>query len=644
MTFDMKNLSIRFDRPISLRAGIVSIIVTLVLFLLAITPPHFSKVFLYALLPGLPFTLCVRKHFPLTQVFMVTCALSLVVDSIASIAALLLGLFPKGAEIFLVISSALISWSALKCGRRVFISFSMKDAGALATAAVVLPFVIATYVSNGPRVTRDGIQYWMRGWFQSDSCYLFSLVQETCERRAYPSENPFAAGMKNYYPSVGHCGLSLCTAASGSTAPFALWAVGPLLHMASVIAIYFLMYALSGGSPSTKATLALAGTLGFCLWRPDFFLYPQSQSLFFPILAVLLWWLLHRLWLTDRNLAILTWLAAALLASIHTVSATVVTAFMVGSALAAWRSLTKRSQALLVFHGCAALIVSGLIWYFGKTPYGPEYAFPTHFSFSLLGDHALPYWPLYFLVIAVLVVAGVKNYGAIFFSTLLLLAAGIGYTIQGLFCKDRFSAFFAIYNASRLPYLGLAAGLPLLLGRSRIVTAGALLLSIVLPLFIRPPILMKTPSLIVGSPLVFSSRNLQLYDWIRRHTPARSRFLSDAEHWGLPAFTGRSQVLRGPVMLFGLYSVPEKEAYVLFSQRDQFLASRLSPTDAVSFLRKSRVNYILLEDAHSERGQKFLGYMSTCIKNPAAMVVMYEDQEMCLLKVNHDLLGNEALR
>ncbi|MCX7626217.1 MAG: hypothetical protein N2Z21_08415, partial [Candidatus Sumerlaeaceae bacterium] len=77
--------------------------------------------------------------------------------------------------------------------------------------------------------------------------------------------------------------------------------------------------------------------------------------------------------------------------------------------------------------------------------------------------------------------------------------------------------------------------------------------------------------LVSGKPLVFTPADLQLYDTIRHQTAPQAKFVTNAEHWGLPLFTGRCEFARGPVPAFGLHGLPSQTVYYLFSLRENFV-------------------------------------------------------------------------
>ncbi len=86
-------------------------------------------------------------------------------------------------------------------GRRIEIGLSMLDAAPLLAACLAAIPIGAVFAHNG----LEGDRYVAHSWFHLDGFYFFALAQESVERGGWPGENPFLAGVANYYPSWPTC-------------------------------------------------------------------------------------------------------------------------------------------------------------------------------------------------------------------------------------------------------------------------------------------------------------------------------------------------------------------------------------------------------------------------------------------------------
>ncbi len=604
------------------------------LVLAAFAAPSGLAAFLLFFGSGIPLATVLRSRYTLSEFMGVAVACSLMALAGTAVVGMALGVFrPPLAIGFPVALSLALAWKSRK--RRLEIRLAESDLVAAAIAALVCAGAGVVYLSNGPIATTNGSAYLMRHWIARDGAYFFALVQEAAERGAYPRENPFMAGLNNDYAALGHCGFALLALVKGEPAAFALWGFGLILHSAATVLLAHTMFRAAYRKQTALNQLWLGGAVAtVVLWRADFFVYPQSQSYFLPLLFLFLWWTSKPGWWRLAKARYTALAGAFILTGFHTVSAAVALCLLLGFTFGDLRSLRKlsRHSGIFWFGGLALTAVS--LWFFGGTPFGPRFTKPGGFAIEQVHKHALTFLPLYLTAIWAAVAAWRKRARNVSATLVLLCGAGIAYSLEGVLCADPFSQFFAIFNAQRFPYfaLPLALGTLLSLGNTSrfiamLLTAGGLV-------FCRPQVLREVPKLITADPLVFTTEDLRIYDYIRGKTPPDARFISDAGHEGLPAFTGRASFARGPVPLFGLHSLPENEMYQLFFLREAFLTPQQTITAWAVIHAKFGVNYVLIENAKKPENQEVIRQLLSLRTTGGRFVPELETSRTVLLRWN----------
>ncbi|MGC8740004.1 MAG: hypothetical protein ACP5UB_00935 [Candidatus Sumerlaeaceae bacterium] len=592
--------------------------------------PHRGLALLFLFASGVPLAALLRRKYFLTEFFAVTVGCALVVLTLSAAISIILGIFASRSALMLPAVLAFLAGVRLR-GAQIELCCARRDLAAAGVGAIVLAAASFVYLSNGPVATPRGYAYIMRHWLARDGAYLFGLVQEALERRSYPDENPFMAGVPNSYASLGHCGLGLLCTAEGEIAAFALWPYGIFFHVAAAM---LLAHTMARGSRAktqqTRWDWVLLAAAALVAWRADFFVYPQSQSYFLPVLSLFLWWTSQRGWWklsAARNMALG---GALVLTSVHTVSAAVALCVLVGATFGQWRSLWTWPLASQSLWLSGLLIALSSFWFFGGTPYGPRLSAPTSLALEQLQKHALPYLPLYILV-------GWGTFAAwrrrdYLVSSALGLLGGLAmlYTLVGIMSVDPFSVFFAIFNAQRLPYFASVVALAYLLGLSNVARVAAVLLAVLPLIFFPSPLLRETWNLVLAPPLVFTPSDIHAYHFIREETPPRARFLSNAEHWGLATFTGRTEFARGPVPAFGLHTVPEDEAYRLFALREAFLQGQHMQELWRVLHDRFRIEYVLLEHAKAKSTSEFAQRLAMLEWRGMRFVVEFDSSQTVL--------------
>lgn len=556
---------------------------------------------------GLPATLNLKSAYSATELAASSVALSLGVLTVTAGTTSLLGCFSSGVPYLVVILAA----AALAIGarQRTLVVITTRDLYASLMAALVATLVGLIYASNGPMRTPEGVSYVARHWLNRDGAYFFALIQQALARGSIPEENPFMAGIPAYYAVLGHCGLALLVPSGNVPAAVALWDVLPLLPVAAAVLFFHHTFRrLAYWGTSRPELWALAAAMVFFVWRPDFFIFPQSQSAFMPLLSWFFWWTAQPASRRRSRNRWIMFLWLSLLACVHTVSSVVALCLAAGASAGIYSSERRslRNQGPLIsflIWGVGVTFAAALTWYIGNAPFPDPFALPSERSFRFLKEHFLPYLPVYVVGAVALYLAWREKRIPELSALALLLALGIGYTARALCKPEPFSQFFGIFNAQRFPYFGLLLALPLIissLSRFRLILLGGLFFSLV---FAAPQPVRESHLLVNGPPTVFSPADLQLYDLIRQRTDSRARFITNAEHWGLPMFTGRCEFARGPVPVFGLHSLPSDKLYSLFTLRENFGRGAHCGKYWQLIRSFAPVEYILIENSESQQSQ-----------------------------------------
>lgn len=614
--------------------GIVCCVAGAVMLAALAAPASVTRAAVLLIASGVPIAFALRHQYSLGEFFAVALGASSFVTTIAGLSWLVFGSAVGQGAWLLPVFALAMAWVLRE--HRLQIRATQADLGAAVIAVVGAAFVAMFYAANGPFSNPQGLGYRMRSWVARDSCYLFAITQQILERRSIPSENPFGAGLPLCYAWAGHCGLALLADRSGQPAAFALWHLGPVYHISAILLIYYFALSRSHKFNDVSGVAAAAlGTTGVCAWRPDFFVYPQSQSFFLNMLALVLWAGGRRgAWRRGWSFGVLA-SAALLLAAVHTVSATVAAALVAGifcDRVASPRGRNDRhSWIWLGLLACLGLS----IWWWGHTPFRATRGLPTSQSFSQLRTYFLPFAFLYGVAILSAWGAFRQRRQELGWAMGLLVGLALAYTGLGLFCLDPFSQFFAIFNAQRFVYFATVLALPILCGWPNLARWSALGLLNVWPLLLPPGVVRDVTQLLTAKPLEYTPADLKAYAWIRGRTPPTARFMTNAQHWGLPAFTGRSEFVQGPVMLFGLHSVPESVAPQLFRLREEFWGS-MSPELRAELLRRWHLEFILVEKTIASKGRVDQKNVPRQLLEEIGAKCLYESERMAIYQARSD--------
>jgi hypothetical protein len=613
--------------------GIVSLATGAILAVVLSTGSADLVKWIFILLSGLPLALALWNRYTFLELLACSVALSLALLSMAAAVSMIAGAFSTMLPELLIIGCAVVI-GLLGYGRRCLIRGGRDELYAWLVVSLLVAVLAITYSANGPVRLSDGVGFVVRRWVARDGAYLFALIQQAIERQTLPDENPFMAGVPVYYAVLGHCGLAALARHAALPAALALWPVFPLFHISAVLLVYHgLSHQLRGYRIMSWPIWAAVATVLFVAWRADFFVYPQSQSVFMPLIAWLFWWVTRRV---NTRAVLRRWIAAGwvgLLAFVHTVSCVVGLSALAGIGLENLRRDKKKRWVMFVLWMVAFVGIALTNLRIGNAPYRAPLVYPTTESLHQLVGEALPYYPLYLIAIAASVLAWRTKRYAQLFSILLLLSLSVGYTLRGVCSLGKFSQFFAIYNAHRFVYFALLPALPVLFAtgkRTRWVVssflAGALLL-------FPPSQVNKTAQLVTWPPIVYSPSDLMLYEAIRKDTPPRADFVTNARHWGLPMFTGRCEFIRDAVPAFGLHALPDEKVVALVNLREAFVTG----IDCIKLWQALRafnpsLEYVLIENTNRRRGQQLLECALTQRDGDRTFVLCWQTSDTAVLK------------
>jgi len=586
-----------------LRCGYVSAATCVLLIACVAQPFHALRAWALLLLPGLPVAMAIRRHYRLTELAGVTVAASLIVLSASAAAAIAVGAFPVLAPAMVVGLCAMATIASWR--KRTRVSMGPADAGAALTCLLILPLILAVYATNGPQPAADGERFVMRHWMLRDGAYLFGLTQEAVERQAMPAETPFAAGVPAHYATFGHCGLAVLAAASARPAPLALWWMGPVFHVAALFLLYHAIARQLRLPARSRMLWAAAGLVAIFAWRADFYVYLQSQSVALVVLAAFLWCTSQREWWRRSQMTAIAFIIALWLGAAHTVSGGAAVAVLAGTAVGDWRWFFTRHRIRGVVWICGLLLVAWVTLQAGSTPLRPRLGSPGPAAWRDLWENMGPFAPLNAAAIAAIAVACRHRRHVEASCVAALCVLSLGYSAYGLMCTDWFPRFFAIFNAQRFVYFSLPFVTALLLERGAsmrlvaiVVLGGGLVAN-------PPPVLRQTPLLVWDRSIVYTADDLKAYDAVRRQTPATARFITNAEHWGLPAFTGRCEFAHRLTSLFALHALPDEELQELIGLRSAFFSSA-APQAVWPRIRQLGIDHVLVEEAAKPPARSFV--------------------------------------
>jgi hypothetical protein len=551
---------------------------------LAVAPGAPLRALGFTIVAGLPPLLALRSRWSGLELLAVAPAASLLVFAVLGAA-----LGPRSALVSFVpalLALALAAYAA-RVPRRLTLRLAWADGAALLAAAIFAFSLASVFRRNG----LHGADYLARSWFGRDTFYLFSIAEEAVQRNGYPSDNPFLAGVANYYPSLAHVGLG--TLATQSGLPVAIGSLWPLPFLFVMSPVLCLLAALSTvQGPGWLAALSvLLGLAGAVALRPDLLVYPHTQALCMSWLFLLRW-----LWGGTPGLAerLAAFAVGVALVFAHSVTGATAVALLFGLCLAELGSANTRRAGACSTLG--VLLLALLLLKINRLPH-PGARMPLS-EVSLSGLAAfLDAWRLPLLGLFGLLCASFRKPLAAL-PVLGVVSLGLLYYGYGSTLRDGGERWFVYFNAERFLHLGLLLALPLAASGARWLSLASVLLVLGAATLRPTQLASDTRSLVRAPALVVDPTDLAWFERIRRETPADARFLTNLGSYALPAFTGRAQ---NPIEgnLWGNNTLPSSEFNSRWSDAASFFQS--SQADKRAVLERWGYSHVLARRAGSAR-------------------------------------------
>jgi len=477
--------------------------------------------------------------------------------------------------------------------RRIELELSALDAAPMLAAGLAAIPIAMVFAHNGPQ----GDQYVAREWFTHDSFYLFGLAQESIERGGWPPENPFLAGVANYYPSFLHVGLGALARQGDPTVAFSIVWLAPFFLVASVglwvVACVRVTDTRSLGTAALTSAVALVGVAGAFALRPDLFSYPHTQAFALGWLALMLW--LGADPLDSASTAAAGVVALALvLAHVITGEAAVVSAAATALSLLAARRTRRRGLWL----AGGTLALASVFWWMNVPPYGGPRR-PVLFSWIAGAAPSLSPW-LWPMIGLALYLASSWRKPARALPALVTVGFGAAYCVYGSSLSEWNERAFVLFNTQRFFLVGLLLGLTAAMRGDRRIGLAAALLVAASAFYYPTDLATRFKGLLDAPPLVVDASDLRLFDRIRTELPVDARILTPANDYALPAFTGRAQSpqYESQGNLWGLNTLPGAE----FAERlgDTMVIPRLPPAEWPALLDRWGYSHVLVRVLGSE--------------------------------------------
>jgi hypothetical protein len=593
----------------------------------ALLPLGAARLLGLLLLSGLPPLLLVRRRLRVSDL--------IVVPSWASLwlwAVLAWSLWKLGLGAILAWTPALVAAALTAVAHRkklvVEIEAGFEDAVVVGVAALAATWIVPVFTHNG----MDGDRYLAHSWFGRDSFYFFALAQEALERHAWPAENPFLAGVDNWYPALLHLACGALSGQSGRSVPVAMIWMSPVLLATAPALLVSLGLRVAKSVNTTKVGLALSslaavlGVAGPFLLRPDLFIYPQTQCFAFG-------WLWLGLWLwneaKDERLAqVASFVVLVSVTLAHSVTGSVAVIFLGTQALSLLLDQVRRREGAWL--GAAALLVALLYKRVNALPFGGA---RRPFSLDeLRGFESFlhPWWvPLAGLALVLL-----GNWRR-FVSLLLPLGAltlGLAYYVYGSTLLDSSDRWFVYFNAERFLHLALLVAVPLA-ASGRLWGFAGVALAVASAIIHPTDLARSSKNLIEEAPLVLDASALKLFERIRAETPTDARVLSSVGGYALPAFTGRAQS-PNESNLWALNTLPPNEFFSRLRDAETFWG--VPPQQRLNILDHWGYGYMLinLNNEASDR-DRLEGWISKQFPSGGVTLAFSEGSWILLVRAPH---------
>ena len=539
------------------------------------------RMVLLAVLSGLSPLLAVRRRWGIAELILVPPQASLIFWCLMALPVLKFGVFAALPALI----AALLGENARRRKDTLTLEFTLLDAaGLLALLGMLIPITLVFH-ANGMQAGK----YIAHAWFGRDSFYLFALIQEAIERGGWPTENPFVAGVANFYPSLLHVGCAALTRQSGLIAAESLLLTSPLF-LATGLPLLVVAAGRAVGGPlkPISALLVVGATAGAFLLRPDLFIYPQPES-------YVIGWLALVLWLWGEGVPSRAEVTAALIASFaivfaHTVTGAACVIFVASRSLDTTRVPETRFRGWLQLS--VTLLLSLLFVRLSLLPYsgarGPLSLSPLAESTDFVTPWICP--------IAVMIFITISGRRDLFRSLgiVALTSLGIAYYVYGSRFIDPIDRWFVYFNAERFLHLAFLITLPFAAARPRQIGL-AVALCVILSAFIEPTDLAAdSHTLINEAPITVDEGELAVLARIRRDTPPTALILTNFRSFAVPAFTGRSQN-QNEINIWAMNTLQPSEFTKRLTDINNFFRLRLPPEKRIAIIDGWGYTHLLLQ-------------------------------------------------
>ena len=411
----------------------------------------------------------------------------------------------------------------------------------------------------------------LQKWMTGDPLYMCALAETVLARGGWPAENPFMAGIGNYYPSFFHCGLAGLTSLSGQ-AVYETVCSWMILHGSLSAGLAVLACGRMAGS-MRKWHGAVLGTLAviiYLLLRYDLMLLPTTNFMVMPVLFCVAWLLGN---LQARKLNLRAFIAAAVviltLVLGHTMSAAAaISLFACCCAVSLERPHTRRIGLVMsafLCALCALFLLINTFPYSGSIGYMPR---DTAFSLDIIRRLHLPL--LIPLAVCVALCISARRPVGIRFAIPLVLASGVGlaYTLSGYLVNDGILSWFKIINAPRLTQTALLFALPVAAYATsrRKPTALLLVLATVMVFLLVPyPIAESVRESFSATAQTVENPSADqdgILNFLRTQT-APTDVVSSNEGHLVAGLTGRPELLPDKVNGYGMDTIPPQDFHAM---------------------------------------------------------------------------------
>ena len=474
---------------------------------------------------------------------------------------------------------------------------------AIGFAILGLFFMGVMWLQNGLWPAPNGNMNWIycQVWSGMDCLYLCALAEQVLMRGGWPVENPFMAGVGNYYPSLCHCGLAGLTYLRGNCVYVGAmsWMVTHGACSAGLLGLVCCRFAGSMRKWHGVFFGAIAA-LFFVIQRGDLLFFPQTSFLVTPVLLLLAWLLFdlkgHQKAMRATAIAIVI---AYLLIISHTVSSVVAGVLLTVVMLS---MLARPSTRRAGFAVMIALVGIGILFlamnhfpYAGVPGYYEREWLSWQQNFRVLTLPVLIVLSIGIVGVCFLRGSGLFRGGIILFA---LATAGLLYQLQGVFAPDGWNRWFRMFNSVRFWQLGLLFTIPFFAHIKSRIVALAVPSLLILATFIFPNSTMSLSLAPFSQPSFkfVNAKSEGILKYLREKTEPTDVISSNYPHF-FSAFTGRCELMADEENCWGMDTLPPEK---FWSMREEYLRlwtsdswTTVTPSMRAEIAQTARVRWLV---------------------------------------------------